>query len=116
MVKLKRAYEAATDDDGKRILVDRIWPRGISKERAQLDRWAKDIAPSAELCKWFNHDPVKWGEFTRRYKEELDSRHGQLKALAHEAKQGTLTLVYGARDEEHNQALVLKEALETIDA
>lgn len=105
-VRLKRAYEAPEDSDGQRILVDRLWPRGVSKDEARIDQWLRDVAPSGELRKWFGHDPAKWVEFQRRYREELKDNPAlaQLKELA---RKGRLTLVYGARDELHNQAVVL---------
>jgi uncharacterized protein YeaO (DUF488 family) len=114
VVRLRRAYDPVSDDDGQRILVDRLWPRGVSKERARLDRWAKELSPSKELCEWFDHDPAKWGEFQRRYNAELDSLDAQLKVIARDAEKGVVTLIYGARDEEHNQAVVLKAAIEHL--
>lgn len=111
-LQLKRAYEAAEPSDGTRILVDRLWPRGVSKEKAALDDWMKDIAPSTELREWFGHDPAKWAEFQRRYRAEL-AQHGpeldQIRALARKHK---VTLVYSAHDEQHNDAVVLQEVLE----
>jgi uncharacterized protein YeaO (DUF488 family) len=114
MIKLKRAYEDPEDEDGTRVLVDRIWPRGVSKERIRIDQRLSDIAPSNELRHWFNHEPAKWDEFHRRYLAELDNpaRQSELDALAKIARQGTLTLVYGARDTVRNQAVVLKELIE----
>lgn len=110
-VRLKRAYEPPAPEDGVRILVDRLWPRGLSKEKAAVDHWMKDIAPSAELRKWFGHDPERWPEFQRRYREEL-RRHGALMdQIGDLAAGGALTLLYAAHDEEHNDAVVLKEAL-----
>ena len=112
MIVIKRIYEAKSNNDGCRVLVDRLWPRGLSKEKAALDLWMKDIGPSDELRKWFNHDPAKWGEFQKRYKQELKSKSellDQIKDL--EKKNGRLTLLYGARDERHNQAVVIAEAL-----
>ena len=94
-----------------RVLVDRLWPRGISKQQAVLDEWMKEIAPSAELRKWFGHEPAKWAEFQRRYKAELRQHHAELERLREIATKGTLTLVYGARDEQHNDAVVLREVL-----
>ncbi len=110
-LKLKRAYEPAAAADGVRVLVDRLWPRGISKQQAVLDEWMKEIAPSAELRKWFGHEPAKWAEFQRRYKAELRQHHAELERLREIATKGTLTLVYGARDEQHNDAVVLREVL-----
>ena len=111
-LKLKRVYEAPLKDDGTRILVDRLWPRGLSKEKAKVDLWLKEIAPSTELRKWFGHDPKKWRNFRERYHTELKHHTDQLKLLKSKAKEGTVTLIYGARDQEHNEALVLKEFLE----
>ncbi len=114
MIKLKRAYDPPEDEDGTRVLVDRLWPRGVSKERIRIDQRMSDIAPSNELRHWFNHDPAKWDEFHRRYLAELDNpeRQAELDSLARIAEQGILTLVYGAKDTERNQAVVLKELIE----
>lgn len=110
-LRLKRAYEPPAPEDGVRILVDRLWPRGLSKEKAAVDHWMKDIAPSAELRKWFGHDPERWSEFRRRYREEL-RRHGALlDQIGDLAADSAITLVYSAHDEEHNDAVVLREAL-----
>ena len=108
-MKIKRVYEKPEKDDGIRILVDRLWPRGLTKEKAGIDLWLKDIAPSTELRKWFGHDPVKWKEFRKRYSNELKKNEEQVSLLKDKMKKGTVTLVYGAKDEEHNEALVLKE-------
>lgn len=112
MIRLKRAYEAPSQLDGHRVLVERLWPRGVTKERAALDLWLKDVAPSAELRRWFSHDPAKWPEFQRRYKEELGRRPQEVAELKRLAAAGSLTLVYGSRDAEHNAALVLKDFIE----
>ena len=112
-VALKRAYDEPAPSDGTRVLVERLWPRGISKERARIDMWLKDVAPSTELRKWFNHDPQKFQEFRRRYEKELKADAAQ-KALAilHEiAKHGQLTLVFAARDTDHSNAAILREIL-----
>ncbi len=110
-VRLKRAYEPPEKADGTRILVDRLWPRGVSKAEAGLDEWIKEIAPSAELRTWFGHDPDRWDEFRRRYRAEL-ARHPEiLKDLRRRAREGPITLVYSARDEVHNDALVLKDVI-----
>ncbi len=112
MIRLKRAYEPPAAGDGLRILVERLWPRGVSKQRAALDLWLKDIAPSSELREWYSHDPAKWPQFRRRYCAELRN-HGDLLALLKLAVKGrTVTFVYAASDEERNSALVLKEFLE----
>jgi uncharacterized protein YeaO (DUF488 family) len=121
MIKLKRVYEQPSPDDGLRILVDRLWPRGLTKQRAAVDLWMKDVAPmkavapSTELRKWFNHDPAKWEQFQIRYRKELQEKKEALKDLKQKSKRQALTLVYGARDEEHNEALVLKKVLERPD-
>jgi uncharacterized protein YeaO (DUF488 family) len=107
MLKLKRAYEPVATSDGHRILVDRLWPRGISKHRAAIDEWMKELAPSTQLRRWFGHDPRKWPEFQRRYKGELRDRGDLLRHIARLASRGRVTLVYGARDEAHNDAVVL---------
>lgn len=112
MIAVKRAYEKAHAADGRRVLVDRLWPRGISKAALRLDEWDKDIAPSPALRAWFGHDPKKWAEFRRRYKAELRGKRPALKALKKRAKR--LTLVYAAKDTEHAHALVLKEVLERL--
>lgn len=111
---IKRAYEPPAAEDGQRILVDRLWPRGVSKVRLQLDAWLKDVAPSTELRKWFNHDPARWEEFERRYRTELQAPEqvALLSAIAERAKHGTVTLIYGARDSERNEAVVLRDVLE----
>jgi len=110
-VRIKRAYEDAEPDDGFRVLVDRLWPRGVSKDRAQLDEHLKDIAPSPELRKWWDHDPDRFDEFTNRYRSELDDNPavGDLRKLIHD--HGVVTLVYGARDPEVNHAVVLEDYL-----
>ncbi|HWJ70711.1 MAG TPA: DUF488 domain-containing protein [Sphingobium sp.] len=107
---LKRVYEPASADDGARILVDRLWPRGVSKEEAALADWMKDVAPSAELRQWFGHEPARWDEFRKRYRMELAGNPG-IETLRMMARKGKVTLVYGARDEAHNQAVVLAEAV-----
>ncbi len=112
MFKLKRVYEEPSRDDGFRALAERLWPRGVSKERAQLDLWLKEVAPSPELRKWFNHDPAKWKEFQKRYAAELKDKKDAVRLLKEKAKKGTVTLLYAAHDEEHNGALALKRVLE----
>ncbi len=111
-IKIKRVYEQPDKDDGVRILVDRLWPRGLTKEKAGVDLWLKEIAPSTELRKWFDHDPEKWQHFRRRYETEIRHNDDLIKVLVDKGRKGTVTLVYGARDEEHNEALVLKHFLE----
>ena len=110
-VKLKRAYEPPTADDGTRILIDRLWPRGITKERAAIDQWMKDISPSTELRKWFGHDPARWDEFRRRYAKEVHQHAELLDQLRSLALQGPITLVYSAHDEKHNDAVELRELI-----
>lgn len=113
MFKIKRIYAAADPKDGCRVLVDRIWPRGVSKQKARIDQWMKDIAPSDRLRKWFGHDPKRWIEFEKRYREELKTKSQLIYALRElEKKHGTVTLVYSARDEQHNQAVALRMLLQ----
>jgi uncharacterized protein YeaO (DUF488 family) len=109
---IKRVYAEPSQDDGKRILVDRLWPRGLTKEKAKVDLWLKEVAPSNDLRKWFSHDPKKWPEFKRRYAEELKTQTEPLAQLRQEASHGTVTLLYGARDEQHNEAVVLLNLLQ----
>ncbi len=111
MIAVKRAYEQASAKDGARFLVERLWPRGVSKARLRLDAWFKDVSPSAELRKWFSHDPRKWDEFRRRYRRELDAHPDAWRPILSAARRGRVTLIYGARDTEHNGALVLKDYL-----
>lgn len=110
-IRIKRVYDPADDDDGVRVLVDRVWPLGISKADAALDHWFKDLAPSTELRKWFGHDRERWAEFRRAYLEELEDKTEFLDELADMAGDAPLTLLYSARDEAHNQAVVLGEVL-----
>jgi uncharacterized protein YeaO (DUF488 family) len=111
-IRLKRAYEAPSDDDGTRILVERLWPRGVSKAQAAIDRWLKEVAPSTQLRKWYGHDPGKWEEFRKRYRAELHEKSNLLDDLKQQVLSGPVTFVYAARDEEHNSAIALKEYLE----
>ena len=111
-IKIKRVYEQPDKKDGERILVDRLWPRGLTKEKASVDLWLKEIAPSRELRKWFAHDPKKWKSFRGRYETEISHKEDLIKVLKQKAREGTITLIYGARDEKHNEALVLKQFLE----
>ena len=113
-VKIKRAYLPAEKGDGTRVLVDRLWPRGLSKEKAKIDLWLKEIAPSTELRKWFGHDPEKWAEFQKRYKAELKTNKEAVAELKKALRADHVTLIYGARDEEHNDAVVLQDYLERI--
>jgi uncharacterized protein YeaO (DUF488 family) len=112
MIKLKRAYETAASDDGLRILVERLWPRGVSKAKAKIDFWLKDVAPSAELRQWYGHDPEKWPAFRKRYWSELKKSRDWLALLDYVAREHTVTFIYAASDEERNSAVALKEFLE----
>ncbi len=113
MIKIKRAYQPPEEEDGFRILVDRLWPRGVSKDKAKLDLWLKEVAPSDELRKWFGHDPEKWSEFQKRYSAELKDKKSFLSKIKDlEKEKGTVTLIYSAKDEEHNDAVVLRDKLQ----
>lgn len=116
MIKVKRVYDPASPDDGYRVLVDRLWPRGIAKADLTFDCWEKDLGPSTELRKWFGHDPARWEEFRERYLQELDDPEKQrrLAVFAGRGRHDTVTLIYSARDTDHNQAVVLKQALDQI--
>ena len=107
-IRIKRAYEPPTHDDGTRILIDRLWPRGVKKEALALDQWAKELAPSTELRQWFGHDPALWEEFRRRYAAELRPHADLLESLRALARKGPITLVYGAHDEAHNNAVAMR--------
>src|SRR5687767_4074842 len=107
MIKLKRVYEEPSPGDGYRVLVERLWPRGLTRERAAVDLWLKDVAPSPELRKWFGHDPARWEQFRERYRQELQEKQDAVELLRQKANEGTVTLVYAARDDEHNGARVL---------
>jgi uncharacterized protein YeaO (DUF488 family) len=110
-VRIKRIYEPAAKSDGYRVLVDRLWPRGIKREQAAIDEWAREVAPSQELRHWFGHDPQRYDEFRRRYAQELEAHEQELEQLRKQARKGTLTLLFGARDTEHNNAAALAELL-----
>ena len=110
-VKLKRAYELVDSKDGARVLVDRLWPRGVSKENAALDQWMKEIAPTTELRKWFGHDPARWKEFRSRYGKELHQNAELLRQLRLLAREGLVTLIYSAHDEVHNDAILLRDII-----
>ncbi|MBD3615062.1 MAG: DUF488 domain-containing protein [Gracilimonas sp.] len=114
MLKTKRVYEEASPEDGYRILTERLWPRGVSKERAKLDRWMKSISPSHDLRKWFSHDPDKWEEFKERYRRELFSSEAVEEMLELIKHHDTVTLIYASRDEEHNSTVLLKEFLDEL--
>lgn len=107
-IRIKRAYEPPAHDDGARILIDRLWPRGVKKEALALDRWARELAPSTELRQWFGHDPARWQEFRQRYAAELQSHADLLESLRTLARKGPITLVYGAHDEAHNNAVAMR--------
>jgi uncharacterized protein YeaO (DUF488 family) len=111
-IELKRAYDPPAPGDGRRVLVDRVWPRGITRDDLQIAAWLKELAPSAGLRKWFGHDPGKWEAFKERYAQELEERPEALAQLVRMAKAGRLTLVFGARDTEHNNAVALKDYLQ----
>jgi uncharacterized protein YeaO (DUF488 family) len=110
-IRLKRAYDPPSADDGERVLVDRLWPRGLRKSAAAIDRWLKEIAPSTELRRWFGHDPGRWSEFRRRYRTELSGHADLVSELQALARQKPVTLIYAARDERHNEAVVLRDVL-----
>ncbi len=111
-IQLKRAYEPAAESDGTRILVDRLWPRGISKQEAHIDHWLKEIAPSTDLRKWYHHEPEKWAEFKNRYYRELDHNPESVEQLKQLLQKGNVTFVYSAKNEDHNNAVALKEYVE----
>lgn len=113
MIKIKRAYEPSAAGDGKRYLVDRLWPRGVKKSALHIEAWLKDAAPTRDLIAWFGHDPKKWTEFRRRYRKQMAGNREALDPILKSARRGRVTLVYGARDEKHNNALVLKEYAES---
>lgn len=109
MITLKRVYETPAASDGYRILVDRLWPRGLTKEKAKVDLWLKDLGPSTELRKWFGHDPARWTAFKTKYRQELKAKKSLLQEIESHAQLGPVTILYGAKDTEHNEAVVLKE-------
>ncbi|MGD0645889.1 MAG: DUF488 family protein [Candidatus Bathyarchaeia archaeon] len=113
VIQLKRAYEQASREDGKRILVERLWPRGLNKEKAKIDVWLKDVAPSTELRKWYSHDPAKWLKFKQRYWKELESKKTILSSLSEETKHGKVTFIFSSKEEKLNNAVALKEYIET---
>jgi uncharacterized protein YeaO (DUF488 family) len=113
MIKLKRVYEQPSSDDGFRVLVERLWPRGVTKVGARLDLWLKDVSPSADLRKWYSHDVSKWDEFQKRYRDELANHQEALTQIKEMAKKGTVTFVYAASDHEHNSALILKQFIDS---
>jgi uncharacterized protein YeaO (DUF488 family) len=113
MIRIKRVYEPSSASDGQRILIDRLWPRGLTKRKAAVDIWMKELAPSTKLRRWFGHDPAKWPEYKRRYRRELRAQAAALRDLADLASRRRITLVYGARDELHNDAVVLAALLRT---
>ncbi len=109
MIKIKRVYDEPSRDDGKRILIDRLWPRGLKKENAQIDEWIKEVAPSSELRKWFRHDPQKWGEFKKRFFSELQGKQNIMDGIVSTSRKGTVTLLFGSKEERFNNAVALKE-------
>jgi uncharacterized protein YeaO (DUF488 family) len=111
MIKIKRVYDPPEPEDGKRILIDRLWPRGLKKENLKMDEWLKEIAPSDKLRKWFSHDPKKYEEFKKRYAKELEDKSEILERIRREAKKGRVTILFSAKDTEHNNATVMKELL-----
>jgi uncharacterized protein YeaO (DUF488 family) len=111
MIKIKRAYDEPSPEDGRRVLVDRLWPRGLTKEKARIDEWLKELAPSTELRKWYSHDPAKWKEFKKRYRDELRGKEASLDGLKADARKGTVTLLFSSRETELNNAEALKEFL-----
>jgi len=113
-VRVKRIYDKPLKTDGRRVLVDRVWPRSLTKEEAHIDEWLKDIAPSSRLRKWFGHDPARWKEFKKRYAAELEGQREKVEQLAQKAGKRTITLLFGAKDVEHNNAVALKEFLERV--
>jgi len=113
-VRVKRVYDQPAKADGYRMLVDRLWPRGLKKSEARIDEWLREIAPSTALRKWFKHDPDKWKEFKKKYSAELDDHREQVEKLAREARKRTITLLFSARDTEHNNAVALKEYIEQL--
>jgi uncharacterized protein YeaO (DUF488 family) len=113
-IRVKRVYDKPATADGRRILVDRLWPRGLKKTEARVDEWLKELAPSSELRKWFGHDPARWQEFKKRYAAELDDERERIKELAQEARKHTVTLLFAAKDTEHNNAAALKEHLQQL--
>ncbi len=113
VILIKRAYEAPSDDDGVRILVDRLWPRGLGKEKARVDVWMRDIAPSTALRRWYAHDPSKWDEFQRRYGEELDAAPNEVAELRRHTESGTVTFLYSSKETRYNTAVALKAYLES---
>jgi uncharacterized protein YeaO (DUF488 family) len=112
-IRIKRIYEDPDDADGKRVLVDRLWPRGLTKEKAQVELWVKEIAPSSKLRQWYAHDPSKWKEFKTRYAAELDANSGNVEELLHQIQNGMVTFLYGSKEEQLNNAVALKEYLES---
>jgi len=115
-IHLKRVYEEPHSQDGYRVLVDRLWPRGLSKDEAEADEWLKDVAPSDKLRRWFDHDPVRWPKFRRRYLSELKNHRDELRPLARRAQDDTVTLLFSAKDTEHNNAVVMKQYLKMLGA
>lgn len=114
MIRVRRVYESPAPDDGARFLVDRLWPRGVTKESLRLDGWLKDVAPSDTLRRWFGHDPARWDEFQRRYRDEMSGRPEAWRPIVEAARRGDVTLLFGARDADHNNAVALKVYLDAM--
>ncbi len=114
MMKIKRVYDAPSRGDGKRILIDRLWPRGLKKDEARVEEWMKEIAPSTELRQWFGHDPDKWGEFKKQFFKELRGRQDLTDSIINAAREGTVTLLYGSKEERYNNAVALKEYIDSM--
>jgi uncharacterized protein YeaO (DUF488 family) len=115
MIKVKRAYEAPSAEDGTRVLVERLWPRGLTKEKAKIDLWLKEVSPSPELRKWFSHDDTKWDEFRERYRKELDQNIAGVRKIIEMGKKGDVTMVFAARDAEHNSAVLLLDYIHKME-
>jgi uncharacterized protein YeaO (DUF488 family) len=113
-IRLKRVYDKPSKADGRRVLVDRVWPRGLTKKEAQIDDWLKELAPSTRLRKWFGHDPARWSDFKKRYAAELEGQREEVEQLAQKARRQTVTLLFGAKDVKHNNAVALKEHIEKL--
>ena len=114
MIRVKRVYETPSDEDGQRILVERLWPRGLTKEKARIDLWLKDVSPSPELRKWFSHDDTKWNQFAERYRKELDRNIASVRNIMDLGARGDVTLVFSSRDVEHNSTVLLREYISRL--
>lgn len=114
MIRVKRVYEPPSDEDGQRVLVERLWPRGLTKEKARIDLWLKDVSPSPELRKWFSHDDSKWDEFSARYRKELDENIAGVRRILELSREGDITLVFASKDMEHNSTVLLRDYVLTL--